>query len=117
MFTINEIASRLASLCEQQQFLQAYEELFSDHAVSTDPINKNEPIEGLPALIERERQFLALTEIHAVKVGEPSFAGNYFCVTLSMDFTPIGLDRRKIEELCVYKIENGKIISQQFFIG
>jgi len=116
MFTINEIANRLASLCEQHKFLQAYEELYSDHAVSIDPLNENEPLEGLPALIERERQFLALTEIHAVEVGEPSFAGNYFCVTLSMDFTPTELDRRKIEELCVYKVENGKIISQQFFI-
>jgi len=117
MFTINEIASRLASLCEQQQFLQAYEELYSERAVSIDPINKNEPIEGLAALMERERQFLTATEIHAISVAEPTFAGNYFCVTLSMDFTPAGQERRKIEELCVYKIENGKIISQQFFIG
>jgi hypothetical protein len=117
MFTINEIANRLASLCEQQQFLQAYQELYSEHAVSIDPINKNEPIEGLASLMERERQFLANTEIHAIKVGEPGFAGSYFCVTLSMGFTPKGQDRRKIEELCVYKVENGKIISQQFFIG
>jgi len=117
MFTINEIASRLASLCEQQKFLQAYEELYSEHAISIDPINKNVPIEGLAALIERERQFLEATEIHAITVAEPTFAGNYFCVTLSMDSTSTGQERRKMEELCVYKIENGKIISQQFFIG
>jgi hypothetical protein len=85
--------------------------------VSIDPINKNEPIQGLPALVERERQFLANTEIHAIAIAQPTFAGSYFCVTLSMDFTPKDQDRRKIEELCVYKVANGKIISQQFFIG
>jgi hypothetical protein len=117
MNTINEIAARLASLCEKHEFLQAYEELFSEHAESIDPIYKNEPLMGLAGLIERERQFLENTEVHALKVADPSFAGNYFCVTMSLDFTPKGKERQKMEELCVYKVGNGKIVSQQFFIG
>jgi hypothetical protein len=117
MNTVNEIAGRLASLCEQHKFLQAYEELYSEHAVSIDPMNKNVPIDGLAALMERERQFLENTEVHAVAVAEPTFAGNYFCVTMSMEFTPKGAERHTVEELCVYKVENGKIISQQFFVG
>jgi hypothetical protein len=117
MITINEIAGRLASLCEQHNFLQAYEELYSDHAVSIDPMNKNIPIEGLAALMERERLFLENTEIHAVAVADPTFAGDYFCVTMSLEFTPKGAERRKAEELCVYKVEYGKIVTQQFFVG
>ena len=117
MNTINEIAARLSSLCEKQEFLQAYEELFSEHAESIDPMNNNVPITGLGALMERERQFLEKTDIHGVKVAAPSFAGNYFCVTMSLDFTPKGGERQKVEELCVYKTENGKIVSQQFFVG
>ncbi len=117
MNTINEIAARLSSLCEKHEFLQAYEELFSEHAESIDPINKNVPMSGLGALMERERQFLENTEIHDVKVGGASFAGNYFSVTMSLDFTPKGQERRKVEEMCIYKVENGKIVSQQFFIG
>ena len=117
MNTINEIAARLSSLCEKQEFLQAYEELFSDHAECIDPINKNVPITGLGALMERERQFLERTEIHDIKVSDPSFAGSYFCVTMSLDFTGGDMERKKLEELCVYKVEMGKIVSQQFFIG
>jgi hypothetical protein len=117
MNTINEIAARLSSLCEKKEFLQAYEELFSDHAESIDPMNKNVPITGLAALMERERLFLENTEIHGVKVSDPSYAGNYFCVTMSLDFTPKGQERRKVEELCVYKMDMGKIVSQQFFVG
>ena len=117
MNTTPEIANRLASLCEQKQFLQAYTELFSEHAQSIDPMNKNEPLNGLATLMERERLFLENTEIHDLQVSPPVLAGNYFCVTMTLDFTPKGRERRRVEELCVYKVEFGKIVSQQFFIG
>ena len=116
MTTITEIANRLASLCTERKFIDAYSELFSEHAESVDPIYKNVPLKGLGHLIERERQFLSNTEIHDIKVSEALYAGNYFSVIISMDFTVNGQDRRKLEELCVYKVENGKIVSQQFFI-
>jgi hypothetical protein len=43
MNTITEIANRLASLCTELKFVEAYTELFSEHAESIDPIYKNEP--------------------------------------------------------------------------
>jgi hypothetical protein len=117
MNTIVEIASRLSALCNERKFVDAYTELFSEHAESVDPIYKNEPLKGLTNLIEREIKFLASSEIHDIKVSEPNFAGNYFSVVISMDFTAKGRERMRIEELGVYKVENGKIVSQQFFIG
>lgn len=117
MISIHEIASRLASLCEQHKFVEAYTELFADDAVSIDPIYQNVPLTGLPGLIDRENQFMAGAEIHEVKISAPTFAGNYFCVNISMAFTAKGQDKRVVEELAVYKIANGKIVSQQFFIG
>ena len=117
MITITEIANRLSSLCCEQKFIQAYTELFSDHAESIDPVYNNEPLKGLINLLERERKFISGAEVHEIKVSEPLYAGNYFCVVISMDFTVKGSDRKKLEELCVYKVEHGKIISQQFFIG
>jgi hypothetical protein len=117
MNAINEIASRLSSLCEKHEFLQTYEELFSEHAESIDPMNNNQLLQGRGILMERERTFLETTDIHEVKISEPIFAGNYFCVTMSFDYTPTGQDRRKVEELGVYKVENGKIVHQHFFVG
>ena len=117
MNTIPEIAHRVASLCNELRFVNAYTELFSEHAESIDPIYKNEPLSGLANLIEREKQFLASAEIHAVKVSEAIFAGNYFSVIISLDFTRNGQERKMMEELAVYKVEFGKIVSQQFFIG
>jgi len=117
MTTIPEIASRLASLCNELKFVDAYAELFSEHAESIDPIYNNEPLKGLANLIEREKQFLASAEIHAFKMSDAVFAGSYFSVIISMDFARNGQERKLIEELCVYKVEFGKIVSQQFFIG
>jgi hypothetical protein len=117
MTTVPEIATRLASLCNELKFVEAYTELYAEDAVSIDPNYKNEPFTGLHNLIEREKQFLANVEIHDIKVSEAIFAGSYFSVILSMHFTPKGQDSKMIEELCVYKVDKGKIVSQQFFIG
>lgn len=117
MNTIVEITNRLSSLLNELKFVEAYTELFSEHAESIDPIYKNEPLKGLAGLIEREKKFLASTEIHDFKISEPIFAGNYFSVVISIDFTTSGRERQKVEEIAVYKVENGKIVSQQFFIG
>jgi len=117
MITIPEIANRLASLCNELKFVEAYTELYADNAVSIDPNYKNEPFTGLHNLVEREKQFLANVEIHDIKLSDAIFAGNYFSIVLSMHFTIKGQGTKMIEEICVYKVENGKIVSQQFFIG
>jgi len=117
MSTIAEIANRLASLCNEQEFIEAYTELFSENAVSIVPNNNNEPITGLYNLIEYERQFLAKVDIHDIKVSDAIFAGSYFSLVFSMHFTLKGQVPKMVEEICVYKVEKGKIVSQQFFIG
>ncbi len=117
MKTTNEIASRLISLCTAHQFVQAYTELFSEHAESIDPNYKNVPLKGLNGLIEREKAFLSIAEVHEVKTSAPIFAGSYFSIVMSLSFTPNGQERKSVEEICVYKVEYGLIVSQQFFIG
>ena len=117
MNTVHEIATRLSSLCGELKFVDAYKELFSEHAESIDPIYQNIPLKGLEKLIEREKAFLATAQIHEIKLSNPIFAGNYFSIIISMRATINGTEERLLEELCVYKVENGKIISQQFFIG
>ncbi len=117
MNTIAEIAGRLTSLCSDLNFVDVYNELFATDAVSIDPIYKNEPLTGLVKLVEREKNFLSANTIGDIKLSAPIFSGSYFSLVLSMTFTPEGQPTRSIEELCVYKVNNGKIISQQFFIG
>lgn len=117
MNSITEIASRLTSLCNEHKFIEAYTELFADEAVSIDPIYKNEPLKGLPGLIEREKEFMESATVNEIRMSAPLFSGSYFSFVMYLSFTPVGKPARNIEELCVYRVEDGKIISQQFFIG
>ncbi len=117
MNDIKAIAGRLKSLCSEFKFVEAYSELFADYAVSIDPFYEDKPLTGLENLIQREKQFLVFSEIHTTRISEPTIAGNYFTVNMLLDFTIKKKERKLIEELAVYKVDNGKIVSQQFFIG
>ena len=117
MYTIHEIANGLTELVSEQKFVEAYEQLYADDAESIDPRNREQPsLKGLDVLLAREKDFLARTEIHKITLSQPLVAGNYFTVSLSMDFTLKDQGKMLLEELCVYKVKDGKIISQQFFI-
>ena len=118
MKTIQEIANRLIDLVRKKEFVQAYEELYADEVVSVDPIYADQPpLKGLANLINREKQFLSRSEIHHIQISEPIVSGSYFTISLTMDFSPADADKKQLGELCVYKVGDGKIISQQFFIG
>jgi hypothetical protein len=118
MYTIYEIANRLTELLNGQRFIEAYQQLFAEDAESIDPLNTGQsPLKGLANLLEREKDFLSRTEIHKISVSEPIVASSYFTIGLYMDFNIAGQGKMEVEELCVYKVNDGKIISQQFFIG
>jgi len=118
MNTIHQIADRLITLCREQKFVEAYRELFGEEAESIDPVYAiMPPARGLITLIEREKQFLAKAEIHSISLSEPIISGSYFTVKLNMSFTHADRGEVNMEELCVYHVKGGKIVSQQFFIG
>lgn len=115
---IKQIADKLIKLCSEQKFVEAYRELFGEEAESIDPLYPiMPPARGLITLIERERQFLAKAQIHSIIFSEPLISGSYFTVKLTMSFTHADRGEVNMEELCVYQVKGGKIISQQFFIG
>jgi hypothetical protein len=116
MKTIKEIAQRLIFLLERKQFRQALEELFDENVESIDPINRDQPpIKKLSALIEREKLFLSNVTIDEIKISPALFASTYFTITLTMLFSVEGKETR-LDEICVYQVRSGKIVSQQFFL-
>ena len=119
MFTIHEIANGLKEMVSEQKFVEAYQLLFSEDAESIDPLNTSgQPLKGLTTLLEREKDFLSrITAIHKISLSEPIIAGSYFTLSLKMSFEVQGQGHMEVEEICLYKVKDGKIISQQFFIG
>ena len=116
----NEIATRLAELCRQGKWEQAQKELFADDAVSIEPYSTpafEKETKGLDAIIEKGRKFDAMAEeLHRVDISEPIVTGNAIAFKLIMEITMKERSRETWEEICVYIVKDGKIISEQFFL-
>jgi len=114
-----QIATRLAELCNQGKFEAAQKELFADDAVSIEPEATAEfPKEtrGLEAIIEKGHKWESGVEkIHSCSASKPLVAGNAIAMTLSLDVTLKGRGRMQMEEVCIYEVKNDKITSEQFF--
>jgi hypothetical protein len=114
-----EIADKLVGFCREGKFEAAQKELFADDAVSREPKESSFPKEtkGLPAIIEKGRQFSATIEkVHSISVSEPICTPDVFACTMTMDVTMKGQGRSTMSELCVYDVSNGKIVSEHFHV-
>lgn len=115
--TTQEIANKYIELNRTGQSIKALDELFSDNAVSIEP--KGTPMEhteGLDALKKKSEQFAAMVEeVHGVEVSDPIVADNFFSCTMKIDVTYKGMPRNQMEEVCLYQVKEGKIVSEQFF--
>lgn len=118
--TTQEIADRLVQLCRKGDFEKAQQELFAQEAISIEPYATPEfekETKGLPAIIEKGHKFDSMVEeMHYTNVSDPLVAGNAIVIKMAMDITMKGKGRSTFEELCVYKIKDGKIISEEFFM-
>lgn len=118
--TTQQIADRLVALCREQKWEQAQTELFGADAVSIEPYASPEfpqETKGLPAIIEKGRRFVSMVEkIASLTVSEPLVAGESFACLMKMDVTMKGEGRMDMAEVCLYKVKDGKVISEEFFM-
>ena len=115
-----QIATRLAELCNQGKFEAAQKELFADDAVSIEQQATAEfpkETKGLKAIIEKGHKWESGVEkVHSCSASKPLVAGNAIAMTLSMDVTMKGRGRMQMEEVCIYEVKNDKITSEHFFM-
>lgn len=112
-----EVANRLVQLCREGKFIDAVSELYDDNVVSQEP--KGTPMEraeGKEAVIGKNKHWVStVEEIHGGAVSDPIVSGNFFSCTMDMDVTYKDYGRMTMNEVCVYEVKDGKIISDQFF--
>ena len=118
--TVPQIAHRLAELCNQGNFEEAQKELFSEDAISIEPEDSpgfQRETKGLAAILEKGKKFQSMVEeTYGCSVSDPLVAGNVIALLLNMDVKMKDLERSTLSEICVYKVKDGKIISEQFFM-
>jgi ketosteroid isomerase-like protein len=115
-----QVANRLVELCRKGEYEQALNELYAQDAVSIEmpglPEGALGNAEGLEAIREKGRQFLARVEaVHASETSDPLVAGNWFSVVFSMDITFKDRGRVQMQDIGVYHVRDGKIDREQFF--
>ncbi|MBL6448537.1 nuclear transport factor 2 family protein [Fulvivirga sp. 29W222] len=119
MKTVREVANRLVDLCRKGQFDTAEHELYADNILSLEPDNTpGQRVEGIKGKLEKSKHFNEMTEeIHSMEISDPIIADNFFAISMKLDVTMKGVGRTTMEEICVYEVENGKIVTERFFFS
>ncbi len=113
----HQIANRLVELCRKGQYETAQTELYAENAVSVEPDGNpmSGKTEGLKGIIEKGHKFMSMVEeVHSGSVSDPIVVGDTFAVGLSMDATYKGRGRSVMDEICAYKVKDGKIVLEEF---
>ena len=116
--TTEQIAKRFYELGIEGKWDQVYDELFSKDAKSIEPEQALgfKTVFGLDAIREKGRQWAEMIEeMHDGYTNPPIVAGNYFACAMGIDVTMKGRPRTKIDEIALYEVKDGKIMSEQFF--
>ena len=94
-----QIAKRLAELCNKGEIETAQKELFSNDAISIEPQGTPDfprETKGLNAIIEKGHKFASMTDkVYGITTSEPLVTGNSFAMKISMDMAMKGKEARK----------------------
>ena len=116
--TTKEIANDLVNLLREGQFDAVYDMYFD-----TENVKHIEPqspyfsdLTGVKAIKEKDVIMQAnISEVHAMEIGNAITSKDYIALPYKISFTMKDGTKTELDELILYQVENGKIISEQFF--
>ncbi|AUP80308.1 nuclear transport factor 2 family protein [Flavivirga eckloniae] len=115
--TTQQVAEQLVDYCRQGKFAEVVQELYGQNIVSIEP--DGAPVKetkGLEAVIAKGQRFNEMVEeVHGMEISDPLVADKFFSCTMKMDLTFKGGPRTNMDEVCVYAVEDGKIVREEFF--
>jgi len=113
-----QVASRLVQLCREGKNVEAINELYDDNIVSIEPDGSPMPEKtvGKQAVLEStNRWFDSVEQLHSVEISNPLVSDGFFACTMKIDATYKEHGRNVMNELCVFEVRDGRIVSDQFF--
>lgn len=116
--TTQQVAARFHELAQQEKWFEIQDEFFPENVTSIDPAGS--PYfgyaEGKAAVRKKGEDFVKKIEaVHSAVTTAPVVSGNHFAVGREMDITVQGYGRIQINEIMLYEVKDGQIISEQFF--
>lgn len=117
-YTVHEVAARFNELARQEKWFEIQEELFADDVKSLEPANSLyfKSMAGKGPVRQKGEDWVKRIEAgHRMHTTAPIVGGNHFAVGREMDLTVQGHGRIQINEIMLYEVKNGRIVSEQFF--
>jgi hypothetical protein len=116
--TTQEVAARFNELAQQEKWFEIQDEFFSENVKSIDP--PNSPYfgyaEGKAAVRKKGEDFVKRIEaVHKATTTAPLVCGNHFAVGREIDITVQPHGRIQINQVMLYEVKDGRIVSEQFF--
>jgi ketosteroid isomerase-like protein len=117
-FRTREVAGRFSELAKQEKWFDIQDQFFADNVKSIEPENspwfKN--AEGKDVVRKKGEDWVKrITAVHSLHTTEPIVGANHFAVGRDVDITVEEIGRIKINQIMLYEVKDGKIISEQFF--
>src|SRR6478672_9866431 len=116
--TIEEVAARFDELARQEKWFDIQDELFADNVRSIEPPASKHlhNAEGKTAVRKKGEDWVKRIEaVHRTHTTKPVVSGNHFAVGRAVDITVQGLGRIQTNEIMLYEVKDGQIVSEQFF--
>jgi hypothetical protein len=118
ILSIEEVVARFNELAQEEKWFEIQDELFAENVKSIEPEGALhlQSAEGKQSVRNKAETFVnRIQAFHSGYTTQPLIAGNHFVVGRGSDITVDGIGRLEAEQLMVYKVENGKIVLEQFF--
>lgn len=112
-----EVAQKLVQFCREGRNIDAINELYADNVVSLEqPGVPMERAEGKDAVLAKNNHWYeSVEEVHSAVISDPVVTGEFFAVAMEMDVTYKKSGRMQMQEIAVYRVKDGKVVSDQFF--
>lgn len=118
MQTTKEIAARFDELAQQEKWFEIQDELFADGVRSIEPAHAThlKNASGKDTVRKKGEDWVArIEQVHKLLTTHPVVTDNHFAVGRYMDINVKGIGNVKIDEIILYEVRDGQIISEQFF--
>ena len=115
--TTTAIAARFNELAKQEKWFEIQDELFAEGVKSIEPPHSSlKNVEGKSTVRKKGEDWVKKVEaVHKLYTSEPVVGSNHFAVGRTMDITVQGMGRIQIDEIMLYEVKDGQIVSEQFF--
>lgn len=114
--TTQEIAERLVNLFNQGKPTEAEKELYAQNSVSHE--QNGLTVTGLEGVIEKTSQAgNSAREVHKLEAENPMINQDTFLIKFNSDITPQDGERTQGVEYGFYKVSDGKIVEEYFYMA